>query len=162
MNNENSYQIGPRPGYLTLAIPLFLLVLLFIVGIYKITVSQTKGALIIIAAALFLFLWRGGYSMTLDPNGIHERLFGICFRHIPWDRVAYVICYPDFNMEKIGSDMRILILLQGMKQMVMPSGDPERFHLRHPLKTLYVGFGNYSSVFALFTPLTYCDDWGKW
>lgn len=162
MNNEKSYKIGPRREFLALAAPLLILILLYVFRVYRITVSQTKGALIIIVTALLLFLWRGGHSLIVDQNGIHEKLFGVCFRLIPWEQVSAVICYPDFNMEKIGQEIRILIMLKGMKRMIIPSGDPERFHLKHPLKTLYIGHDNYSMVFAIFTPLTYCDEWGQW
>ena len=162
MDNINSYKIGPRREYLLLAIPLFLIVLLFAFHIFKITVTQAKGALIIVSGASILFFWRGGYYLIVDDCGIHENIYGLCFRKISWEQVSAAVCYPTFNGKTIGQEIRILILLKGCRQSSTPTVSPEYYHFKHPLKSLFIDYGNYTAIFAKYTVLMTNDEWGQW
>ena len=158
MNNNDSYKIGPRREFLLLAVPLFLIFLPFAFGIFEITVSQVKGAVGIVCCASILFFWRGGYYLIVDHLGIHEHIFGLCFRNIPWEQVSATVCYPTFNGNMIGHEIKILILLKGRVRNSGSLDSPEYYHFKHPLKSLYIDYGNYTTIFAKFTTLKTSDD----
>lgn len=162
MDSNDSYKIGPRREFLLLAVPLFLIILPFAFGIFKITVTQVKGALGIVSGASILFFWRGGYYLIVDHLGIHEHIYGLCFRNIPWEQVAATVCYPTFNGNMIGQEIKILILLKRQRRSSGSLDSPEYYHFKHPLKSLYIDYGNYTTIFAKFTALTTSDDCGQW
>lgn len=150
MDQKPSFQIGPRKEYLFLVPPMLLLLALFILRVFT-----YPGTLILIVGGLLIFLWQGGYSLTVDADGIREKLLGVCFRRIEWYEVTAVVCYPDFRADRLGQETEILIILDEIWARSIPEAMPDRFHFKHPFQTLYIGYGNFIHVFSTFTDVFY-------
>lgn len=150
MDQKPSYQIGPRKEYLLLIPPM-----LAALAMYVLRLVTYPGYLILIVGGLLIFLWLGGHSLTVDADGIREKLLGVCFRKIPWYEVSAVVCYPNFQPERLGEETAILIILDEIWSRRIPEALPERFHLKHPFQTVYIDYGNFIHVFSAFTDVIY-------
>ena len=150
MDQKPSFQIGPRTEYLFLVLPMLVLLALFILRVFT-----YPGFLILIVGGLLFFLWRGGHSLTVDAEGIREKLLGVCFRRIEWYEVIAVVCYPDSRQDRLGQETEILILLDEIWSRSIPEAVPEWFHFKHPFQSIYIDYGNFIHVFSTFTDVIY-------
>lgn len=107
------------------------------------------------------YLVNGGLGMELSKDGIQQTWFGLRLRQIPWDQIKDVCCYPEHNSHYT-EVKSVTILIRTYKC----KGDPPRYyigyHADHPIKTLWIDYGDYSPAFERFTTVTYIPPKEEW
>ena len=148
--SQKTVKIGPRILYLAVAV---MLTPLAVWG--YIEDGEFAIDIVVTASAAYLY-WLGGRSLRVNEHGIQQVLYGIKLRTVPWDEVMDTLCYPSIENGRI-ADVNILIRLKGCRGAAPSFNIYEQslYNIRHPLKSIYIDFDNYTSVIGQYTKLTY-------